>query len=92
VTGAVAEMPGTPLPTDRCICPHPAPFGYLVFMLMCVADADPPVFLSFEVGSSFCGCYLYLENYCFSLERAIAMPTLPVTLFMVKLLSIQLYT
>ena len=26
VTGAVAEMPGTPLPTDRCICPHPALF------------------------------------------------------------------
>ena len=22
VTGAVAEMPGTPLPTDQCICPH----------------------------------------------------------------------
>ena len=26
VTGAVAEMPGTPLPTDRCICPHPVLF------------------------------------------------------------------
>jgi hypothetical protein len=26
VTGAVAEMLGTPLPTDRCICPHPALF------------------------------------------------------------------
>jgi hypothetical protein len=24
VTGAVAEMPGTPLPTDRYICPRPA--------------------------------------------------------------------
>jgi hypothetical protein len=34
--------------------------------------------------------YIYLENYCFSLGKAIAMPTLPVTLFMVKLLSIHL--
>jgi hypothetical protein len=30
------------------------------------------------------------SNYCSSLEKAIAMPTLPVTLFMVKLLSIHL--